>query len=391
MEPEVSMMRPVVSCVQAFLVAMLAVVSAGWPTHALSPEDERSSTRSAPAASSPLLDALAFASPDTISFEFTDWTVLKALHGGSDITSASPLEDRQRLVLDMVHSEASQFDFGLDRLATWPELWGWDNTDLAWEATWFPFDVRVLRFREGWDSVPFIDRLEALGYSRTDDRYGSFFSDPPDFSAGSGGEAVLDADELLLAASRPPSVAISNDGRTVAIREGDRADKLLSIAARADPVAVAASPFGRVAVALGRPVTALLVDGDYACSEVGPGNADFLADIAVRPPSVGPLRPYQAFGIGYERAGGGEPAVGRYTFAYERAKQATADLADRRTLIDEGYASRSGRPPEEVALASGDAAPDRRTLILDVDMLDDAPQLLFDLLFRPSVSPVACG
>ena len=138
------MMRSALYVANAFLVATLAVVSAGWPTHALSPEEQRSSTRSAPAASSPLLDALAFASPDTIYFEFTDWTVLKALHDGSDITSASPLEDRQRLVLDMVHAEASRFDFGLDRLATWPELWGWDNTDLAWEATWFPFDVRVL-------------------------------------------------------------------------------------------------------------------------------------------------------------------------------------------------------------------------------------------------------
>ncbi len=386
------MMRPALSVAKAFLVAMLAVVSAGWPTHALSPEDERSSTRSAPAASSPLLDALAFASPDTISFEFTDWTALKALHDGSDITSASPLEDRQRLVLDMVHAEASRFDFGLDRLATWPELWGWDDTDLAWEATWFPFDVRVLRFREGWDSGPFIDRLEALGYSRTDDRYGSLFSDPPDFSAGPDGEAVLDVDELLLVATvRPPSVAISNDGRTVAIAEGDRADKLLRIAARADPATVATSPLGRVAVALGRPVTAFLVDGDYACSDDGLGNADFLADIAVRPPSVGPLHPYQAFGIGYERAGQGEPAVGRYAFAYERAQQARADLAGRRTLIDEGYASRSGRPPEDVALASGDASPDRRTLTLDVDLLDDAPQLLFDLLYRRSLSPVACG
>lgn len=386
------MMRLALYVSNAFLVAMLAVVSAGWPTHALSPEDERSSTRSAPAASSPLLDALAFASPDTSYFEFTDWTVLKALHDGSDITSASPLEDRQRLVLDMVHAEASRFDFGLDRLATWPELWGWDNTDLAWEATWFPFDVRVLRFREGWDAGPFIDRLEAVGYSRTDDRYGSLFSDLPDFSAGPDGEAVLDADELLRVATvRPPSLAISNDGRTVAIAEGDRADKLLRIAARADPATVATSPFGRVAVALGRPVTAFLVDGDYACSDDGLGNADLLADIAVRPPSVGPLHPYQAFGIGYERAGQGEPAVGRYAFAYERAQQARADLAGRRTLINEGYASRSGRPPEEVALASGDASPDRRTLTLDVDLLDDAPRLLFDLLDRRSLSPVACS
>ncbi len=386
------MMRPALSVAKAFLVAMLAVVSAGWPTHALSPEDERSSTRSAPAASSPLLDALAFASPDTISFEFTDWTALKALHDGSDITSASPLEDRQRLVLDMVHAEASRFDFGLDRLATWPELWGWDDTDLAWEATWFPFDVRVLRFREGWDSGPFIDRLEALGYSRTDDRYGSLFSDPPDFSAGPDGEAVLDVDELLLVATvRPPSVAISNDGRTVAIAEGDRADKLLRIAARADPATVAASPFGRAAAALGQPVTATILDGNRGCDWAGRANIDYSEEMKTLARSVGPLHPYQALAMGYERAGPGEPAMGRYAFAYKRAKQARADMAGRRTLIDEGYSSRHGQRYRDAAFTLVAASAGDRMLILDVAPQHDDPKVFGDLLVGRSLSFATCG
>jgi hypothetical protein len=382
------------SVVIALLLAMSVALVGSWPTYALGPDDEQSSAPPASSATSPLLDALAFTPPQVISFQFTDWTALKALHDGSDITSASPLEDRQRLVLDMVHAETRRWTaFGLDQLATWPELWGWDNTDLDWEATWGSIGAppaRVLRFRGDWDPEPFKARLEGYRYSRSEKPHGTLFSDAPYFGGGPEGEAILDTDERLTRWGG--SVAISSDGHTVAIGvEGDRADRILKAAARADPAAVATSPFGRVAVALGRPVTAFLVGGDVACSDVGLGSGGLPGDTVRRPPSIDALHPYQAFGIGYERAGPSEPAVGRYAFAYKRAKQAKADLAGRRILIDNGYASRSGRPSQDVALTSGDATPDPRTLVLDVALLDDAPELLFDLLSRRSLSPVACG
>ena len=379
----------------AFLLAMSGAVATGFPASALTPDDELPATPPASSATSPLLDALGYAPLKTISFEFTDWAELKTHHGGDDISSASPLADRQRLVLDMVNSEANQFDFGLARLATWPELWGWDNTDLAWEATWVAAPGTrswVLRFREGWDPKPFMARLEGYGYSRTETPHGTLFSDAPDFHPDPGAEAILDSDERLTRWGG--SVAISSDGQTVAIGvDRDRADKILKTSARADPAAVAASPLGRVATALGLPITAFLVDGKSACSNAGPGSGSFPGDTATRPPSVGTLHPYQAFGIGYERAEPGEPAVGRYAFAYKRAKQSKADYAGRRTLIDEGYASHSGRPSQDVALTSGEASPDRRTLVLDVALLDDAPQLLFDSYHRSfgSLSPVACS
>jgi hypothetical protein len=130
---------------------------------------------------------------------------------------------------------------------------------------------------------------------------------------------------------------------------------------------------------------------------VGLGDADpewdakLYGSRVTRPESVGPLHPYQAFGVGYDRAKPGEPTVGRYAFAYKPAKQARADLAGRRTLIEERYAALSGRPTEDVAVSLGESSPDRRTLTLEVELRDDAPQLLFDLLGRPYLSPVACG
>jgi hypothetical protein len=389
---EMKSMSSILSVVIALLLAMSSTSVVAWPTHALDVKDGRSPTPPTSSATSPLLDALAFAPPGIISFEFTDWTALKALHDGSDITSASPLDVRQRLVLDMVNSEASTRDFGLGRLATWPELWGWDNTDLAWEATWVPwFDssAKVLRFREGWDPQPFIARLEEYGYSRSQKTYGTVFGDAPDFHPAPASDPVLAVDERL--APWPVSVAISPDGYTVVIREGDAAHELLSSAARSDPEAVAASPFGRVALALGRPVAAHIVDGNFACLEIGPRSVDWPADMTALAATVGPLQPYQAFGTGYERAGPGEPAVGRYAFTYEQAGQAMADLPARRMLIHEGTSMiHGGKRYRDVAFALVEAQADEQHLVLDVVPLYDSPQVLFDLSNSQAVF-ASCG
>ena len=250
--------------------------------------------------------------------------------------------------------------------------------------------AKVLRFRDDWDAEPFIERLEALGFSRTEGRYGTLFSDPPDFSTGPDTEAILDRDELLLWAWRH-SVAISQDRRTVVIRGGDQADKLLRIAARADPDQVAASPFGRAAAALGRPVMATIVDGSQGCDWTGLADIDYSEDMNTLARSVGPLHRYEALAMGYERAGPGEPAMGRYAFAYKRAKQARADLASRRTLIDDGYSSRHGQRYRDAAFTLVAAVADDRMLVLDVAPLHDDPKVFRDLLVGRSLSFASCG
>jgi len=99
---------------------------------------------------SPMLEALSLLSPDIDAFEFTHWSALKAIHAGADVTSASPLSERQRLMLDIAHEETPTFPLGLDRLGTWSERWGWDTTDLEWQASCCGDpDFALLRFREG--------------------------------------------------------------------------------------------------------------------------------------------------------------------------------------------------------------------------------------------------
>ena len=391
------MKRSMSSVVVAVLLVM-AVAATAQPMAALSLDDDPP-VSPPPSTASPLLDALTYEplKRDSwdISFDFTDWSALKAAHGGEDISSASPLQDRQRLMLDIARSEWSTEPLGLDRLAIWPERWGWDNTDLAWQATLASGRVHVLRFREDWDPSLFIARLGEYGYSRSDKPHGIAFTAGPD------ADVPLDARlERVLGWERsfqdqppvmPASVATSLDGRTLVMTRFGEAHKVLKWAARADPDVVADSPFGRVATALGRPISATIIDGRYGC----PGTdeeVDYLpAEAAALVRSVDPLHPYQALGIGYERAGPGEPAVGRYVFAYGKAKHAKADLPGRRTLIDEGYSIRHGEPYRDAAFTLVDAAVDGRELVLDVALVNDTPRILIDLLVGRSMSFATCS
>ncbi len=350
----------------------------------------------APAAadSSPILEALSLLPPGIDAFEFTDWSAIKAAHDGSDVTSASPLTERQRLMLEIARHEATTFPLGLDRLGTWSERWGWDTTDLEWQASCCnAFDFSILRFREDWDAGPFMARLEADGYERRDEAHATSFTleDGTDAPDRDFLERAIGMEGSTGGAPTPrASVAIAPDGHTVVLVRGPDAHEILKLAAQADPVATAESPFGRVAAALGRPLAARVWNGEHGCWSTG-AERDASAGNARLVEAVGELHPYEAFGTSYERPGAGESAVGRYVFAYERAPDAEADLPGRRRLIDEGDSIRYGAPYRERAFTLVDAVTDGRQVVLDVAPVDDSPQTLFDTVIAHDMVFATCG
>jgi hypothetical protein len=385
------MKRSPLALVFALLLAVPTALGIGGSSPALAQDDGGTA-----ADSSPILDALTLLPPEIDAFEFTHWSAIKAAHGGAEVTSASPLVERQRLMLDIARSpEATTFPLGLDRLATWSERWGWDTTDLEWQASCCDaFDFFIFRFREDWDPEPFMTRLEADGYERRERSHATSFTLEPGTEAPDRDflERVLQGEGATGGPFGPrASVAISPDGHTVVVVRGPDAHRILKLAARADPAAIAASPFGRVAAALGRPMAARILDGWYGCSAKGEDNLTLSEDEAPLAREVGVLDPYQAFGFGYERARPGEPAVGRYVFAYERAKAATTDLPGRRRLIDEGYSRRHGAPYRETAFTLVDATVEGRQLILEVAPVGDTPQTLFDEYRGRSLVFAICG
>ena len=384
------MRRAAFLVLSVFVLVASTALSIGRPNPALAEDDGGTS-----ADSTPMLDALSLLPLGIDAFDFTHWSALKAAHGGADVTSASPLEERQRLMLDIVRSEAMTLSPGLDLLATWSERWGWDITDLEWQASccFSPY-FTILRFREDWDPEPLMARLEADGYERRDEPHAHSFTleegtEAPDRDFL---ERVLGIEGPMgRAPAQRASIAISPDGRTVVLDGFQDAHEILMMAARADPAAIMDGPFGRIAAALGRPMAARIMDGSYGCSGTGEENAYLPDEMAPLVQAIGVLRAYQAFGIGYERSRMGEPAMGRYAFAYERAEDADADLSGRGRLIDEGYSQVHGAPYRERAFTLVEVTVDNEVLRLDVAPVNDMAQALFDVVTGRSMVFAICG
>lgn len=323
-------------------------------------------------APAPLLQAMAYVHPkaDPVSVDFVDWAQLKRLYGYEGISSASPLEERQRFMLEVARNEAAPVPLGLDRLATWPATWGWDNTDLDWQARYW--DGRnVLRFGEHWDPAPFRAALESFGFER--DASGAIeVWQPPEARIPSDvllervGQEI-DAPEMTLTFA---PVTISGDGRTVIIHDIGPAGppKPLRRAARPNLERVAATPAVRAASALGDAIagTVTATSPDYLCRWPW---EDTLAEDPEVSAVVEGLHQYQARADGYARSDADAPAMIRYVFSYQRPRQARADLEARSTLVELGTPWVS--PAGEVALL--DARAEGQELILDVEPVHGQP------------------
>ncbi len=353
-----------------------------------------SATTAEETAPSPLLEALAFIpeASDPTSLQFVDWSQLKELHGGAGITSASPLAERQRLMLDIVRAEAAPMPFGLDRLTAWPDVWGWGSTDLDWEARVFG-EIAVLRFGEHCEAQPFRDALAGFGYEAHDFEGGVAYRPDPDAEIPSQLRfANMHGLDIHGREITEPTVwvAISDDGRTVALSRTDGVARSLRAGLEADPASVEASSFGRAAVALGRPVAASLLDGRSACSERM--NEWLIGEALEVAASVAPLHRYEALAAGYTRADATAPPEGGYVFAYPCSRQARDDLAGRRTLVEEGYPfNDSTSRYEDVAFSLVDARVAGSRLILDVAPVSGAP---VHVLRHVGISPIlfaTCG
>lgn len=350
-----------------------------------------------------LLEALAYVPPDgeVVSVEFIDWAALKAQHGGDGVTSRSPLHDREAVLLEIARWEAVDTSLGLDRLASWVDAWGWDTTDLDRQLhlTASPGvpSTTVLRFRDDWDAEPFMAQLERHGFVRDDQPTFIAFEPGPEAWYGPGEEIERLFGEIFLppGASVAPGVGLtfSHDGRTVVVSEGIGRDgfgrKVAAGAVDSDPAAVAASPFGRAAARLGEPLTALLLAGEHVCSGTGRENALLRGDAARLARSIGPLRAYEALGIGYQRTPGAAEAVGRYVFDYAGPKRAEHDLEGRATLLEQGAAAR--RPYRDVAFRLKEATTVGQDVVLEVEPLGDPPKALFDQVVHQDALFAICG
>jgi predicted secreted Zn-dependent protease len=292
-----------------------------------------------------ILEALRYVDPDVvISVEVVDWAGLRARHGGEDVTSASPLHEREALLAEMARAGPTTIPIGLDLLATWPAAWGFDSTDLLWQASLWTGEPRptttILRFRGDWDATPFELALARHGFVRVEALEGAA-GDLITYSPGPAAWSLPgeELERLLGFADGLPTtpsvgLTLAEGRRTVIVESGGDGRAAAELAQRPEAPPPEESPFGRVALAMGQPLSARLVAGRAICSGSGRENGPLRGRELRLAASVGPLRPYVALGAGFDPGAADEGSTGRVVFAYPRARAAARDLAGRRVLLE---------------------------------------------------------
>jgi hypothetical protein len=370
------------------LLALFAGVSRTAPAPVAAPAAEP-----APSAASvfPALQAaLAFVPPTAQQLYFTNWAAIKAAGGASAVTGASPLDTKMELLLELDKSHAPTSGFGLAYLSRQWEQWGWDTTDLLWEATIQGEGppAFVLRLRDDFDMGKLQDRFETRGFVREDQNGAILYTHDLDLTVdwrtelGVFNAAVLPEEHILIHASSPEALQPVLDAYSSGANW-----RGLSI-----PTALAA--------ALDDPLAAILLPGPEVCATFGPAalmdillhgeqpDADELAAIQRQFFGEAPLHPYLGLAVGY-RYMEGRPA-GTIVFEYPSTEAAAEDLAARRQLAAEGQSLVAEAPIRDRLFTLESAAVSGSSLRLDVRPADDRPRRLFDMLSRRDMPFAAC-
>jgi hypothetical protein len=270
--------------------------------------------------------------------------------------------------------------------------WGWDNTDLLWEAnlTASGPPVYVLRFRDDFNFGPVFARLTERGYTRLEHEGIPLYSHDFDLSVDwlrTSEFAILniafvEAEKIFMMASSPDTVAYLLDsmaaGSTLAVVPG---------------VVEAAAALGHAGAALISPL---------GCQPMDVGSL-----IGSSPEEVRAMwEEWQASGIhglftvlalGYrvEEINGEQVPLGVFAHYYPLAAQAYADLEPRRILAESGqslsregpYADLFGVVRAEVVETGTGAA----NLVLALAARERPPHLFFQMVYSRDLLFAACG
>jgi hypothetical protein len=329
---------------------------------------------------------------------FTNWAFIKEYEEFQDITSASNDEEWVEFWLACAERHAAPSFFG----ARWfyggsadlrghAKLWGWDSTDLDWEAgvsrTFGP--GYVLKFRDGFDFTPVIARFEERGFTASVYQGVTIYTHELDVEKDwlLGTEfsilntAVL-ADESMLFMS----IGLSNV-QSMLDAYHNRSASLAD-----DPVVRAtASRLGEVgaAVVIADPCSAfsalsskVLCEGFFRLPE---SKEKCHAQLKDRPQ----LQGYEVLGIGY-RYDGTQP-VGLIVMHFSDASRAASDLEPRRQLAVDGfYLAPDAETDNEVYFTLNKANVEGNMIVMEVTPGDRRPSLFFYMELRDDMMFASC-
>ena len=81
-----------------------------------------------------LEEALVLIPEDAFRFSFTHWNRLKRHNRVPQMTSEYPMDERRRFIVQVLKKNQASAIMDKEFFTVQTELWGWDSTDLVWEA-----------------------------------------------------------------------------------------------------------------------------------------------------------------------------------------------------------------------------------------------------------------
>ena len=323
---------------------------------------------------------------------FTDWALLREYEGYEGISSSSPEEEKLEFMLSTNQGQAIASGFALGKFAGHAEMWGWDSTDLDWEAHVVATEISpfyILKFRESFDFSPTLELFAERGYVQTESHGALFFSHDLDITAD-----WLRATELSIL-----NVALLLQDRTM----------ILSSYAGA-PISVVAtlngelppSPYTQVALSLthqlGNAAAAVLTLGPGSCLSFSPnplldilGETDIDEAYSKLKESLDArqdLHPFHGMAVGYRYKN--DVPIGFFIFRFPDEASAAEDLVTRKHLAEYGVSKTFEEPYAESAFVVNEAYTEGANLVLAVSPVGSQPRRLFHLCYRRDMLFAAC-
>ncbi len=312
---------------------------------------------------------------------FTNWSRIKDQLGLGALTSESSLDLRIELVTRISQDQAAASAYGLSHMRTHAEDWGWDTADLDWEANIISENLPptyILKFRDGFDFAPLIERFLERGFIQTESLVATIFSHELDLRADWARATELSIHETAYLAEENMLI-LSSFG----------VEAFLAVAA-GELESLAEDTFAQAAVAhLGDPYAAVLLLGTGECLRFTPNPVLDLIGTVPTTERMDELKamieesqllvPYRALGVGYQYEETGP--VGTIVFEYDVPALAEMDLPARCVLAEEGISTYFDAPIPESYFTILDCGVQDSALILAVSPVNDQPWRLFRMIF----------
>ena len=342
---------------------------------------------------SPLDQVLGFV-PQEISEAmvlFTNWSHIKNQLGLGFLTSGSSLDLRIELVTCISQDQAAASVYGLSHMRSHAEEWGWDTADLDWEANISSQNLPptyILKFRDGFDFTPLIDRFLERGFIQTESHGATIFSHELDLRADWARTTELSIHETAYLAEENMLI-LSSFG----------VEAFLAVAT-GELESLTEDTFARAAAAqLGDPYSAILLLGTGECLRFTPNPIlDLIGTIPTKE-RIDELKaifeekqllvPYRALGVGY-RYEETHP-IGTIVFEYDAPELAEMDLPARCALAEEGISTYFDAPIPESYFTVLDCRVQDSALILAVAPINDQPWRLFRMIFYHDAVFAGCS